>query len=52
MIAIGIDSRRQRFPHETPYRYQPLAGAEDSNRWNEETLRTVVKDYNLRDMYI
>ena len=52
MIAIGIDARRQRFPNEKPYCYQPLAGDEDNNRWNEETRRTVVKDYNLRDMYI
>ena len=52
MIAIAIDARRQRFPEETPYCYRPLAGQEDANRWNEQTRRTVVKDYNLRDMYI
>ena len=52
MIAIAIDARRQRFPNEKPYRYQPLAGEEDNNRWSEETRRNVVKDYNLRDMYI
>jgi ectoine hydroxylase-related dioxygenase (phytanoyl-CoA dioxygenase family) len=52
MIAIGIDARRQRFPDETPYRYTPLAGQEDNNRWNEATRSTVVKNYNLRDMYI
>ncbi len=52
MIAVGIDARRQRFPHETPYRYQPLAGEEESNRWNEETRRTLVENYNLLDMYI
>ena len=52
MIAIGIDARRQRFPHETPYRYQPLASEENENRWNEITRRNVVRNYNLRDMYI
>lgn len=52
MIAIGIDARRQRFPDETPYRYGPLVGEEAENRWNETTRQTVVKDYNLRDMYI
>lgn len=52
MIAIGIDARRQRFADERSYRYQPLAGEEAENRWNEETRRTVVRDYNLRDMYI
>jgi ectoine hydroxylase-related dioxygenase (phytanoyl-CoA dioxygenase family) len=52
MIAIGIGARRQRFPDEKPYCYQPLVGEEDQNRWNEETRQTVVKDYNLLDMYI
>ena len=52
MIAIGIDARRQRFPDETPYRYAPLAGQEDDNRWSEATRETVVKNYNLRDMYV
>ena len=52
MIAIGIDARRRRFPAETPYRYRPLLGEENANRWNEETRQNVVKNYNLRDMYI
>ena len=52
MIAIAIDARRQRFPEEASYVYRPLAGREDENRWNEDTRHTVVKDYNLRDMYI
>lgn len=52
MILIGIDARRQRFPDEQPYRYVPLTGEEDDNRWSEDTRRTVVRDYNLRDMYI
>jgi hypothetical protein len=52
MIAIGIDARRQRFPDEKPYCYQPLTNQQDENRWCEETRRDVVKDYNVRDMYI
>jgi hypothetical protein len=52
MIQIGIDARRQRFPEESPYHYAPLEGEADENRWNEETRRSVVKNYNLRDMYI
>ena len=52
MIPIAIDARRQRFPDETSYVYRPLAGREDENRWNDETRRKVVRDYNLRDMYI
>ncbi len=52
MIAIGIDARRQRFPHESSYRYQPLVGDEAQNQWSEATRQSVVKNYNLRDMYI
>ena len=52
MIQIAVDARRQRYPDEVSYAYQPLAGHEDSNRWNEETRQSVVKNYNLRDMYI
>jgi len=52
MIAIAIDARRQRFPHEKPYCYHPLVGEEDQNRWNETTRQIVVKNYNLLDMYL
>jgi hypothetical protein len=52
MIQIGIDARRQRFPDETPFVYQPLAGQESRNRWNEETRQSVVRNYNLKDMFI
>lgn len=52
MISVGIDARRHRFPEEAGYIYRPNIGQEDENRWSEETRRTIVKDYNLRDMYI
>lgn len=52
MIAIGIDARRQYFPDEKPYCYQPLAKQKEENRWCPETQRNVVRNYNQRDMYI
>lgn len=52
IIQLGIDARRQYYKDETPYVYQPLAGAEDENRWDENARETLLKDYNLRDMYI
>jgi hypothetical protein len=52
IIQIAIDARRQRFPHEAPYVYRPLAGREDENRWNETTRATVLKNYNQLDMFI
>ena len=52
MIAVAIDARRQRFPHERRYVYRPLLGEEDANRWDEEVRETVVKNYNLLDVHI
>ncbi len=52
LIAVGIDARQQRFPHELRYVYQPLVGQEDQNRWNEAARESIVKDYNLRDLGI
>lgn len=51
LIAYAIDARRQRFPHETPYVYQPFAGLEDDYRWNADA-RATLKDYNLLDLSI
>jgi hypothetical protein len=52
IIALGVDARQQRFPEEPRYNYQPLAGQEDDNRWNEQTRETLIRDYNLQDFYI
>ncbi len=50
LIAVGIDARRQRFPYEPHYVYQPFIGQEDANRWNETTRQNIVKDYHLKDL--
>jgi len=52
IIQLAIDARRQRFPHETPYLYKPLAGREDENRWNETNRIALLRNYNQRDMFI
>ena len=52
VIAVAIDARRQRFPDEEPYRYQPFAGLEDDYRWGPETFERVIRDYNTRDLGI
>ncbi len=51
LIAYAIDARRQRFPHEMPYVYQPFIGEEDNYRWDSR-LRNGLKDYNLLDLSI
>jgi hypothetical protein len=51
VIAYAIDARRQRFPDEAPYVYQPFAGEEDEYRW-DDAARAKLKDYNLLDLGI
>jgi hypothetical protein len=51
VIATAIDARRQHFPSETPYRYQPFAGLEDQFRW-DAAGRERLKDYSLKDLGI
>jgi hypothetical protein len=48
-IGYGIDARRQRFPDETPFVYQPLIGKEC--RW-DAAAKARLRDYNLLDLSI
>ena len=50
-IGYAIDARKQRFPDETPYHYQPLSAAANDYRW-DEAARADLKDYNLDDLSI
>ena len=43
--------RKQRFPDETPYHYQPLSAAANDYRW-DEVPRADLKDYHLDDLSI
>ena len=52
VIAVAIDARRQCFPAEQPYVYQPFVGLEDDYRWCPETYENVIRDYNLKDLGI
>jgi hypothetical protein len=52
IIQLAIDARRQHFPDEVPFAYKPFAGHEDEARWNETTRRTLLHNYNQRDMFI
>jgi hypothetical protein len=51
VIAYAIDARRQRFPDEREYVYQPFAGEEDRYRWTAQA-QAGLKDYNLLDLGI
>ena len=50
-IGYAIDARKQRFPDEIPYHYQPLSAAANDYRW-DEFARADLKDYNLDDLSI
>lgn len=52
IMSLAIDARRQRFPDESPYIYQPLAGREDENRWNDTTRVTLLRDYSQYNLSI
>lgn len=51
MIGYGIDARRQRFPAETPFVYQPHQQGGETHRWDAET-KSGIKNYNLMDLSI
>ena len=52
IIALAIDARRQHFSGEMPYVYKPLEGEEDKYHWTSETRESILKNYNLLDIYI
>ena len=51
VIGYAIDARRQSFPDETPYVYEPFLDSGDEYAWNE-AAKADLKDYNLFDMRI
>ncbi len=51
LIAYAIDARRQRFPQEQSYVYEPLASEREQFRWTPEVQKS-LHDYNLQDLGI
>lgn len=51
VIGYGIDARRQRFPDETSYVYQPFAEQGLEYVWNA-AAKAALHDYNTRDLSI
>ena len=49
LIGLAIDARRQRFPDETPYDYEPFKG--ETYIW-DAAAQASLKDYNLKDLSI
>ncbi len=51
IIGYAIAARKQQYPSETPYQYQPHVQNEESFDWGAAGL-DVIKDYNLYDLSI
>ena len=51
VIGYGIDARRQRFPEETSYQYQPFVEQGLEYIWNDEA-KASLRDYNALDLSI
>lgn len=51
VIGYAIDARRQRFPNEKPFVYQPHAKSGERYVW-DATAKASMHDYNLLDMSI
>jgi ectoine hydroxylase-related dioxygenase (phytanoyl-CoA dioxygenase family) len=52
VIAVAIDARRQYYPAEQPFEYQPFADRKRHFAFNTETFEKVIRDYNLKDLAI
>jgi hypothetical protein len=50
-IGYAIDARKQHFPHETPYIYEPFAKSNETYAWNDNA-RADLRDYNIDDLSI
>ena len=51
LVGYAIDARRQRFPEEASFVYQPFAVSGEHHLWNAEA-RAGLRDYNLLDLSI
>ncbi len=51
VLGYAIDARQQRFPHETPYHYQPFEHLAGRYTW-DEAAQIDIKDYNCDDLSI
>ena len=52
VIALAIDARRQRYPAEPPFVYQPLAGEAEANLRSPAARAEVLRGYERYDLAI
>ena len=52
LIPLAIDARSQHYPDAPRYSYAPAADAAHQLHWSEETRQSMLRDYDVRDMYL
>ena len=52
IIQLAIDARRQNYPQETSYTYEPMLDEVETLRWSPKTRESVLKNYNQLDLGI
>lgn len=52
VIQIAIDARQKLYENEVPFLYKPFDGLQNRFRFNDETFKSVIKDYNTKDLAI
>ena len=52
VVQLAIDARRQYYPDEPGYTYQPLTDQADELRLNDDTRERILRNYNLLDIGI
>ena len=52
IIALAINARQKHFPNEVPFAYAPFKNRGEGILWNENSRESLLKNYNLDDMYI
>lgn len=52
LVPVAADARKQHYPDEERYVYQPFAGKEGEFRYDDGNIDRVLRDYYLRDLSI
>lgn len=52
MIQLGIDARKQKYPNEKSYVYQPYVGREEEARWSPKMKENQYGQYWMKDIVV
>ena len=52
VIQVAIDAHKQTYCHEKSFDYKPFSDLKDDYRFSDKTFKSVIKDYNTKDLAI